>query len=89
VRLRALKPCTHRAASVKPSGNGWSGYHRRSHLETSMPRLKLLGQRLLGRDFDPKVVEFQVRIVVMNGFTSVGIPVTEAIRYLCPGNGKP
>ncbi len=54
-----------------------------------MPRLKLLGQRLLGRDFDPKVVEFQVRIVVMNGFTSVGIPVTEAIRYLCPGNGKP
>jgi hypothetical protein len=44
-----------------------------------MHRLKLLGQRLMAWDFDPKVAEFQVRIVVLNGFTSLGIPVTEAI----------
>ena len=39
-------------------GNGWSGYHRRSHVETKMHCVKLLGQRLMAQDFDRQVAEF-------------------------------
>jgi hypothetical protein len=55
----------------------WSGYHRRSRVETKMHCVKLLGQRLMARDFDRQVAEFQVRIAVLNGFTALGIPVTK------------
>ena len=41
--------------------------------------VKLLGQRLMARDFDRQVAELQVRIVVLNGYTTLGIPVTEAV----------
>lgn len=33
-------------------GNGSSGYHCRSHVDTTMHCVKLLGQRLMARDFD-------------------------------------
>ena len=56
----------------------WSGYHRRSRVETKMHCVKLLGQRLAARDFDRQVAEFQVRVAILNGFTALGIPVTEA-----------
>lgn len=56
-------------------GSGWSGYHRRSRVETKMHCVKLLGQRLMARDFDRQVAELQVRIAVLNGYT----PVTEAV----------
>ena len=54
-------------------------YHRRSRAETKMHCVKLLGQRLMARDFDRQVAEFQVRVAVLNGFTALGIPVTEAV----------
>lgn len=57
----------------------WSGYHRRSRAETKMHCVKLLGQRLAARDFDRQVAEFQLRVAVLNGFTALGIPVTEAV----------
>ena len=57
----------------------WSGYHRRSRAETKMHCVKLLGQRLMARDFDRQVAELQVRIAVLNGYTALGIPVTEAV----------
>ena len=41
--------------------------------------VKLLGQRLSAREFDRQVAEFQIRIAVLNGFTALGIPVTEAV----------
>jgi len=41
--------------------------------------VKLLGQRLAERDFDRQVAEFQVRVAVLNGFTTLGIPVTEVV----------
>ena len=40
--------------------------HRRSRVETKMHCLKLLGQRLMARDFDRQVAELQVRIAVLN-----------------------
>jgi hypothetical protein len=41
--------------------------------------MKLPGQRLMARDFDRQVAEFQARVVVLHGFTALGIPVTEAV----------
>jgi hypothetical protein len=41
----------------------WSGYHRRSRVETKMHCMKLLGQSLMARDFDRQVAEIQVRII--------------------------
>ncbi len=57
----------------------WSGYHHRSRVETKMHCVKLLGQRLMARDFDRQVAELQVRIAVLSGYTALGIPVTVAV----------
>ena len=57
----------------------WSGYHRRSRAETKMHCMKLLGQKLMARDPDRQVAELQLRVAVMNGFTALGIPVTEVV----------
>ncbi|MBL3553445.1 transposase, partial [Rhodovulum sulfidophilum] len=56
----------------------WSGYHRRSRVETKMHCVKRMGQRLMARNFDSQVAELQVRIAVLNGYTALGIPITEA-----------
>lgn len=40
--------------------------------------VKVLGQRLMARDCDRQVAEFQVRVAVLNGFTTLGIPVTKS-----------
>lgn len=40
---------------------------------------KLLGQRLMAQDFDRQVAEVQIRIAAMNGYTALGIPVTETV----------
>jgi len=57
----------------------WSGYHRRSRVETKMHCMKLLGQSLMARHFDRQVAEIQVRIAVLNRYTALGIPVTEPV----------
>ena len=56
-----------------------SGYHRRRRVETKMHCVKLLGQRLSARDFDRQVAEIQIRAAILNGFTALGIPQTEAV----------
>ena len=58
----------------------WRGYHRRSRVETKMHCVKLLGQRLMAWNFNRQVAELQFRIAVLNGYTALGIPVTEAVR---------
>ena len=57
----------------------WSGYRRPSRVETKMHCVKLLAQSLASRDFHRQVAEFQVRIAVLNRFTALVIPVTEAV----------
>ena len=57
----------------------WSGYHRRSRVESKMNGIKLLGQSLMARDFDRQVAEIQIRAAILNGFTALGIPRTEAV----------
>ncbi len=40
--------------------------------------MKLMGQSLMARDFDRQVAELQIRIAVLDRYTALGIPVTEA-----------
>jgi len=47
--------------------------------EPKVREAKLLGQRLSARDFDRQVAEFQNRVAVLNGFTSLGTPITETV----------
>ncbi|KIA79206.1 transposase [Chromobacterium piscinae] len=54
----------------------WSGYHRRSLVETKMRCFKLLGERVMARDFDRQVAELQVRAAIRNRFTCLGTPTT-------------
>lgn len=57
----------------------WSGYHRRSRVETKMHCIKLLGKSRMARDFERQVAEIHVRISVLNSYTALGIPVTEPV----------
>lgn len=57
----------------------WSGYHRRSRVETKMHCMKLLGQSLMTRDFERQVAEIQVRIAILNRYTALGIPITKPV----------
>ena len=41
--------------------------------------MKLLGQKLMARDFHRQTAELQVRIAILNRFTALGIPVTEPL----------
>ena len=40
--------------------------------------VKLLGQRLMSREFNRQVAEVQIRVAVLNRFTALGIPMTVA-----------
>ena len=57
----------------------WSGYHRRSLVETKMRCFKLLGERVMARDFDRQVAELQIRAAILNRFTRLGTPTTVAM----------
>lgn len=57
----------------------WSGYHRRSLVETKMRCFTLLGERVMARDFDRQASELQVRAALLNRFTQLGTPVTLAM----------
>ena len=54
----------------------WSGYHRRSLVETKMHCFKLLGQRLCARTFDRQTTELKVRAAILNRFSQIGTPNT-------------
>ena len=57
----------------------WSGYHRRSLVETKMHCIKLLGDKLSARSFDSQVNEVHARIAVLNKFTELGRPHTQVV----------
>ncbi|WP_446808515.1 IS5 family transposase [Methylomonas sp. 2BW1-5-20] len=54
----------------------WSGYHRRSLVETKMRCFKLLGERVRARIFNSQVAELQIRAALLNRFTQLGTPIT-------------
>jgi len=57
----------------------WSGYHRRSLVETKMHCIKLLGDRLSARNFQSQVNEMHARVAVLNKFTELGRPHTQVV----------
>jgi hypothetical protein len=56
-----------------------SGYHRRSLAETTMFRLKQLGDKLFSRCFDRQVAEAHIRAAILNRFTYLGMP--DSVRF--------
>ena len=88
---RAWKPNTSGAIernealrSIKHLGRAlwkkWSGYHRRSLVETKMHCIKLLGEGIMAIDFDRQINEIKARAVVLNTFTQLGTPNTQRVR---------
>ena len=57
----------------------WSGYHRRSLVETKMHFIKLLGDKLTARNFASQVNEIHARVEVLNKFTELGRPHTQVV----------
>ena len=73
VRNEALKACHRLGYAIWKK---WSGYHRRSLVETKMHCFKRLGERVMARTFERQVVELHVRVALLNRFTQLGRPTT-------------
>lgn len=73
LRNEALRTCQRFGRTIWKK---WSGYHRRSLVETKMFCLKRLGERVMARTFARQVAELQVRVALLNRFTHLGTPVT-------------
>ena len=72
-RNEAVKACQRLGRQIWKK---WSGYHRRSLAETTMHRLKRLGERVMARKFEAQVTELQIRIGLLNRFMDLGRPVS-------------
>ena len=57
----------------------WSAYHRRSLVETKMRCFKLLGERVMARDFDRQVAELHLRAAILNRLRTLSTPTTVAV----------
>ncbi len=75
-RNETLRACRHLGRAI---WRRWSGYHRRSRVETKMHCIKLLGQRLTARDFDRQITEVHIRVAILNRFTALGTPITQTL----------
>jgi hypothetical protein len=73
VRNEALKACHRLGYAIWKQ---WSGYQRRSLVETKMHCFKRLGERVMARTFERQVVELHVRVALLNRFTQLGRPTT-------------
>jgi hypothetical protein len=73
VRNETLRACCRLGRGI---WKRWSGYHRRSLVETKMHCFKRLGERVMARTFERQVVELHVRVALLNRFTQLGRPTT-------------
>ena len=73
-RNEALRSCRRFGRAI---WKRWTGYHRRSLAEAKMRCLKLLGERVMSRDFNRQVAELQIRAAILNRFTALGTPLTQ------------
>ncbi|AIJ45761.1 hypothetical protein O987_08070 [Comamonas testosteroni TK102] len=86
-RIRKSSVSEHRNAAIaacKRLGlsiwKRWSGYHRRSSVETKMNCIKRLGERVMSRTFERQVNELHIRATILNRFTELGRPQTAAVQ---------
>ena len=84
-KLRKGLAFAHRNAAVKACRQlgraiwkRWSGYHRRSLVETKMNCFKRLGEKVMARTFERQVAELNIRASILNQFTALGTPQTVA-----------
>ena len=75
-RNEAVKACKRLGRST---WKRWSGYHRRSLVETKMHCIKRLGERVMSRTFERQVNELHIRAAILNKFTELGCPQTVAV----------
>ena len=75
-RNEAVKACKKLGRTI---WKRWSGYHRRSLVETKMNCLKRLGEKVMARTFERQVAELNVRASILNRFTELGTPQTVAV----------
>lgn len=73
VRNAALRACQRLGRGIWKK---WSGYHRRSLVESKMHCFKRLGERVMARTFERQVTELHVRVALLNRFTQLGRPTT-------------
>ena len=85
-RIRKGRAFAHRNAAIaacKRLGRriwkAWSGYHRRSLVETKMNCIKRLGDRVMARGFSSQVNELHIRAAILNRFTELGRPQPAAV----------
>ena len=80
---QAPRPATSASRATRRLGQAiwrtWSGYHRRRRLKAKMRCLKLLGERLMARDFDRQTTELHIRAALLNRFTRLGTPETRRV----------
>jgi hypothetical protein len=74
-RNEAVKACRRLGRAI---WKRWSGYHRRSLVETKMNCFKRLGEKVMARTFERQVAELNIRASILNQFTALGTPHTVA-----------
>ncbi|WP_462388148.1 IS5 family transposase [Acidovorax sp. Q11] len=79
VRNEALRACQRLGRGIWKK---WSGYHRRSLVETKMHCFKRLGERVMARTFERQVTELHVRVALLNRFTQLGRPTTVPVAAM-------
>lgn len=62
-RNEAVKACRRLGRQI---WKDWSGYHRRSLVETKMGCFKRLGEKVSARTFERQVVELNIRAAILN-----------------------
>ena len=77
-RIRKGEVFVHRSAAIEAC-KSWSGYHRRSLVETKMNCIQRLGERVMSRTFERQVNELHIRAAILNRFTELGRPQTAAV----------
>jgi len=85
----ALKACHRLGYAIWKQ---WSGYHRRSSVESKMHGFKRLGKRVMAHTFERQAVELHVRVARLNRFTQLRRPTTvpvAAMAWLRLGLGPP
>lgn len=80
-RLRKGLAFTHRNEAVKACKQlgraiwkRWSGYHRRSLVETKMNCFNRLGEKVMARTFERQVADLNILASILNRFTELGTP---------------
>ena len=79
VRNEALKACGRLGLAIWKK---WSGYHRRSLVETKIHCFKRLGERVMARTFERQVAALHVRVALLNRFTQLGRPTTMPVAAM-------